>query len=342
MEILTTSGDPVGAGSCPSPMTWQQHMKAAVRELPDLLQRLNLPENEAFGARAVSTFPVFVPLPYLSRIRAGDPCDPLLRQVLPVQAEDTSPEGYSLDPLGEDAATLQPGLLQKYHGRVLMVTTGACAIHCRYCFRRHFPYGESPAMQQLSDQLARQLAADQNLDEVILSGGDPLTLVDQTLSDLLDVIESAGHVKRLRIHTRLPIVIPQRVTQTLADRLTQSRLQIVIVVHANHANEIDGDVEQALDRLKRTGAMLLNQSVLLQDVNDSPDALIHLSNRLLAAGVLPYYLHQLDPVIGASHFAVDVERGKELIAAMRAQLPGYAVPRYVQEIAGEPNKTVLA
>jgi len=261
---------------------------------------------------------------------------------LPLDAEDDSPTHYSVDPLGEDAATVQPGLLQKYHGRLLVVATGACAIHCRYCFRRHFPYSDGPGGPALRDQLAAALAKDETLEEVILSGGDPLTLVDGAFSSLVDTIEAAAHIKRLRIHTRLPIVIPQRVTQALVDRLSSSRLQKVVVVHSNHANEIDQEVEDSLRRLASTGAMMLNQSVLLSGVNDSADALVDLSQRLLDADVLPYYLHQLDPVIGAAHFEVPIERGLELIAAIRARLPGYAVPRYVQEIAGEPNKTVLA
>ena len=342
MEILTTSNDSVGAGSGPSGETWQQLMKTAVRTVPGLLDYLKLADNPVFGAQAESKFPVFAPLPYLRRIRPQDPADPLLRQVLPIDAEDHSPPHFSVDPLGEDAATVQPGLLQKYHGRVLVVATGACAIHCRYCFRRHFPYGDGPGGAALRKQLATALAKDESLEEVILSGGDPLTLVDEAFALLVDTIEAAAHIKRLRIHTRLPIVIPQRVTQTLVERLSSSRLQKVIVVHANHANEIDDDVIDSLQRLNTSDTQMLNQSVLLRGVNDSADALVDLSQRLLDAGVLPYYLHQLDPVIGAAHFEVSVERGKHLINEIRARLPGYAVPRYVQEIAGRPNKTVLA
>ena len=222
------------------------------------------------------------------------------------------------------------------------MATGACAIHCRYCFRRHFPYADGPGGALLRDQLAAALAEDTSLEEVILSGGDPLTLVDDAVAALIETIEAATHIKRLRIHTRLPIVIPQRVTPALVERLGSSRLQKVVVVHANHANEIDQSVEDSLHRLAASGATMLNQSVLLQGVNDSADALVDLSQRLFDAGVLPYYLHQLDPVIGAAHFEVPIERGLKLIEQIRARLPGYAVPRYVQEIAGEPNKTVLA
>ncbi len=345
MEILTTSNGSVGAGLGPSGKatseTWQQMMKTAIRTVPELLDYLKLSRHSTFGAAASAKFPVFAPLPYLQRIRPENPADPLLRQVLPINAEDQSPPHFSIDPLGEDAATLQPGLLQKYHGRLLVVATGACAIHCRYCFRRHFPYSDGPGGGALREQLAAALAKDETLDEVILSGGDPLTLVDEALSSLVDTIEAAAHIKRLRIHTRLPIVIPQRVTQSLVERLSSSRLQKVIVVHSNHANEIDNDVISSLQRLDTSGTQMLNQSVLLKGVNDSADALVDLSQRLLDAGVLPYYLHQLDPVIGAAHFEVPIEHGRQLIAAIRARLPGYAVPRYVQEIAGQPNKTIL-
>ena len=346
MQILTTLNDSVGAGCGVEPQTWQQLMKTAIRTAPELLEQLKLADNPAFaakvGAKAEAQFPVFAPLPYVRRIRPQDPNDPLLRQVLPIDAEDTSPANYSADPLGEGSATLRPGLLQKYHGRMLVVATGACAIHCRYCFRRHFPYGEGPAGSALRDQLANALASDNSLEEVILSGGDPLTLVDEAVSGLIDTVEQAAHIKRLRIHTRLPIVIPQRVTQTLVERLGLSRLQKVIVVHANHANEIDDYVVDSLHRLATSGATLLNQSVLLRDVNDSAAALVDLSQRLLDARAMPYYLHQLDPVIGAAHFEVPIEHGRQLIKEIRARLPGYAVPRYVKEIAGQPNKTVLA
>lgn len=342
MQILTTSGDSVGAGSGVPSETWQQIMKTAIRTVPDLLDYLKLTAHPDSETKAESKFPVFAPLPYLQRIRPQDPADPLLRQVLPVIAEDESPPHFSVDPLGEDAATLKPGLLQKYHGRLLVVATGACAIHCRYCFRRHFPYSDGPGGAALREELANSLAEDDTLEEVILSGGDPLTMVDEAFSALVDTVEAAAHIKRLRIHTRLPIVIPQRVTRMLVERLSSSRLQKVIVVHSNHANEIDDDVIESLQRLDASDTQMLNQSVLLKGVNDSADALVDLSQRLMDAGVLPYYLHQLDPVIGAAHFEVPIEHGLKLINDIRARLPGYAVPRYVQEIAGQPNKTVLA
>lgn len=340
MPILTTQSDFVRADSS----SWQQQIRLAVRSVDQLLEQLKLPPNELENARiqAIRDFPTFVPLPYLARIRPGDPDDPLLRQVLPTFAEDQSPESYSIDPLGESESTLQPGMLQKYAGRVLLVTTGACAVNCRYCFRRHFPYEESPKSPRQWQTAIEQIAEDPTIEEVILSGGDPLMLVDKNLEQLVKQLDSISHLTRLRIHTRLPVVIPQRVTDDLLEILSASRLQQFLVIHSNHAREIDAAVESALARLRGTGIVLLNQSVLLHRVNDRSDTLIALSKRLLECRVLPYYLHKNDAVIGTSHFEVSVNRGIELIEEMRKSLPGYAVPKFVQEIAGQPNKTVLA
>ena len=340
MPILTTDTDFVRADSG----SWQQQIRSAIRDVDQLLERLNLPVNRTENERlkAVRHFPTFVPLPYLARIRPGDVDDPLLVQVLPSAAEDTSPPSFSVDPLGEAVSTLQPGLLQKYAGRVLLVTTGACAVNCRYCFRRHFPYEESPKSPNQWESAVAQIAADESVEEVILSGGDPLMLVDQNLGHLVDRLSTIAHLKRLRIHTRLPIVIPQRVTNHLLEILSISTLQTIMVIHTNHARELDDAVESALKRLSNTGTMLLNQSVLLRRVNDRAEVLIDLSQRLLECRVVPYYLHKNDPVIGTSHFEVSADKGTELIKSMRAALPGYAVPRFVQEIAGQPHKTVLA
>jgi EF-P beta-lysylation protein EpmB len=340
MAILTTQTDLVRADSS----SWQQQIRSAVRSVDQLLERLKLPPNQLENApiEALRDFPTFVPLPYLARIRRGDIDDPLLTQVLPTPAEDQSPGPYSIDPLGESASTLQPGMLQKYAGRVLLVTTGVCAVNCRYCFRRHFPYDEAPKSPGQWQGAIEQIADDRSLEEVILSGGDPLMLVDKNLEQLVMQLDSISHLKRLRIHTRLPIVIPQRVTDQLLKLLSASRLQQIMVIHSNHAREIDDAVESALARLGNTGTILLNQSVLLHRVNDRTETLIALSKRLLECRVLPYYLHKNDAVIGTSHFEVSVKKGIELIEEMRKSLPGYAVPQFVQEIAGQPNKTVLA
>ena len=338
MEILTTQFDPVRAASG----SWQQQMKWAIREPQALRRAVGLAESPENQPKAVSQFPVFAPLPFVSRIKAGDIDDPLLKQILPVAAEDDQLPGFQNDPLQEAEATLTPGLLKKYQNRVLLITTGACAIHCRYCFRREFPYSESPASPQQWGPAIEKIQADPDVDEVILSGGDPLTIVDESLIALIDQLESIPHVKRLRFHTRLPIMIPQRVTSRLTERLQCFDGQVLMVIHCNHANEIDSSVVAAIADLKTAGVTMLNQSVLLKGINDNADALVELSNRLLEVGVLPYYLHQLDRVNGAGHFEVSRERGVQLIAQIRKRLSGYGVPRYVKEEPGEPNKTVWA
>ena len=284
----------------------------------------------------------FVPPSFLSNIRRGDPDDPLLRQVLPVREETYQVEGFSRDPVGDSAATLNPGVLQKYAGRALLITTGVCAVHCRYCFRRYYPYEQTPHSGVAWDQALAGIAADATVHEVILSGGDPLMLVDRRLARLVDKIAAIHHVTRLRVHTRLPIMIPSRVNEELIDWLTGSRLTPVMVIHANHAQELSDEVADSMARLRQAGVMLLNQAVLLRGVNDTVDAQVELSERLVEIGVTPYYLHQLDRVKGAGHFEVPVEHGKRIITELRSRLPGYAVPRYVQEIPGEPSKVVLA
>jgi EF-P beta-lysylation protein EpmB len=317
-------------------------MKEAVRDVDELCQLLELPS--AFAAQAIRAsqqFPLFVPRPFLARIRRGDPHDPLLRQVLPLEAETIAAPGFTADPVGDLSASLQPGLLQKYYGRVLMVTTGACAVHCRYCFRRHFPYTLAP--RSVADWLPaiEQIEADDSIHEVIFSGGDPLTLVDRLLAQLAERLEQIPHLRRIRIHTRLPIVIPERVTAELIDWLTGTRLTPIMVVHVNHPAEIDAAVVAALAKLSAAGIPLLNQAVLLGGINDDAEVLSELSLRLIDLHVFPYYLHQLDRVAGAAHFEVPVERGRQIIAEMQRRLPGYAVPRYVQEIAGRDHKVDL-
>ena len=341
MEILTNSVSSVGAETIAGDSSWQQQMKVAVRDLAALRKMLQLPEDLA-AESAEASFSVFAPLPFIDRIDPKNPDDPLLLQLLPRQLEDTSPLHYAIDPLAESEAQLGPGVLKKYTGRALFIVTGACAIHCRYCFRRHFPYQDHSVVSGDWESAIASIAGDESIEEVIFSGGDPLTVVDSRLASLVGRLEQIPHVRRLRIHTRLPIMIPARVTEDLVAMMKQARLEVVFVIHANHANEIDDDVVAAMQRLKSSGAMLLNQSVLLAGVNDRAETLIDLSKRLISIGVMPYYLHQLDQVIGTSHFEVPVSKGKQIIEMMRASLPGFAVPRYVQEIPGQPNKTVLA
>jgi EF-P beta-lysylation protein EpmB len=334
------SAAPVSMGRYRS---WQEALKDAVRDPAELCRLVDLPPRYLAGAlRAARDFPVFAPRGYIARMRPRDARDPLLRQVLPLADEQVVPERYGRDPVGDSAATRSPGLLHKYRARVLMVTTGACAVHCRYCFRRHFPYWEGPRSLDAWQPALGQIEADTSIREVIYSGGDPLTTVDAHLAELARRLAAIGHVRRLRVHTRLPIVIPERVTDELVTWLRGTRLTPIVVIHANHANELDASVAAALARLTQAGIALLNQSVLLRGVNDTVDALSELCQRLVDLGAMPYYLHQLDRVAGAAHFEVPVAEGRKLVAALRRTLPGYAVPRYVREVAGAPHKIPLA
>ncbi|ABM62744.1 EF-P beta-lysylation protein EpmB [Halorhodospira halophila] len=317
---------------------WRQELIGAIRQPEELLRRLDLPESLLAPAeQAARTFPMRVPVPYLARIRPGDPNDPLLRQVLPIGAELETHPGYTADPLAEQGARTGSGVLQKYNGRSLLIATGGCAIHCRYCFRRCFPYNREAGWRTALDQLEQHGAPE----EVILSGGDPLLLDDQALGACLERLGRIAAVRRVRIHTRLPVVIPSRVTAALARHLGQIRLQSVIVVHANHPREIDAEVSSALARLRNVCSTVLNQTVLLRGVNDDTATLASLSERLFAADVLPYYLHLLDPVAGAAHFDVDAKTGQRLWAELARSLPGYLVPRLAREEPGAAAKTVI-
>lgn len=320
-------------------------MKGAVRDVRKLFRLLDLPvDSHAEQGEPEHTdhgFPVFVPRGFVSRMEQGDPNDPLLLQVLPTAAESDDVPGFNPDPVGDRATALAPDLLKKYSGRALLLTTGACAVHCRYCFRRHFPYSAHPQPADIWQLSLDAIAADPSIHEVILSGGDPLTLVDPLLTQLVRRLEEIPHLRRLRVHTRLPIVIPERVTNELLAWLTGSRLATIMVVHANHAQEIDAHVAAALGRLVDAGVPVLNQAVLLAGVNDSLNAQLALCERLIDLRVMPYYLHLLDRVAGAAHFEVSTERGREIIVGLRAQLPGYAVPRLVREVPGALGKEAV-
>jgi EF-P beta-lysylation protein EpmB len=318
-------------------------VKLAIRDPVELCRRLELPvEFEQAAIAGARGFPVFVPPAYLARIERGNPHDPLLRQVLPLAEETETVSGFDADPLDEQHATRAPGLLHKYAGRALLVTTGACAVHCRYCFRRHFPYSAGPRSLAAWQPALDEIAADASLHEVLLSGGDPLMLVDELLAELTTALASISHLRRLRVHTRLPIMIPERVDDKLLAWLTGSRLTPIVVIHANHPAEIDAAVADALARLVDAGIPLLNQAVLLRGVNDDVETLARLCERLVDLRVMPYYLHQLDRVAGAAHFEVPEADGLQLVERLRSRLPGYAVPRYVRETAGEAYKSVLA
>jgi EF-P beta-lysylation protein EpmB len=322
--------------------TWHDSLSQAIRDPVVLIEMLGLshvlktPAQDASGL-----FPLLVPLSFVRRMRHGDPNDPLLRQVLPVDAEFVETLGFVVDAVGDRDSRRAPGLLHKYHGRALMIATGACAVHCRYCFRRLYPYGSEPRRLVDWDPAFAVLEADTSITEVLLSGGDPLMLTDARLSDLVERLATIPHLRRLRIHSRLPIVLPDRVTPTLIELLTGTRLTPIMVVHANHPNEIVDDCERALRTLVKSGITTLNQSVLLRDINDDAETLAALSERLIDAGVIPYYLHQLDQVHGTAHFEVKESKGIALIAELRKRLPGYAVPQYVREKPGTLHKTPL-
>jgi EF-P beta-lysylation protein EpmB len=322
--------------------SWQRALADAITDPGELLTLLGLDRQAAAGARAAHReFRLKVPRGYVARMRRGDPADPLLLQVLPLARECEPAEGFFEDPVGDLDAYAGGGVLHKYRGRALVITTGACAVHCRYCFRRSFPYHEAGATPGDWAPVVERLRELPDLEEVILSGGDPLVLDDARLGGLVDALETLPGLRRLRLHTRLPIVLPERVTPALLRRLTTGRLAPVMVVHANHPNELDAAVLETLLSLAEAGITTLNQAVLLRGVNDSVDALRRLSERLFEARVLPYYLHVLDRARGTAHFEVPETEAVRLMQALRAELPGYLVPRLVREEAGAEAKTPL-
>lgn len=328
--------------SIPKPRRWQELWREAVTDPLDLLRRLGL-ESLAAQVPAVPPhgFRCRVPLGFIARMRYGDPADPLLRQVLPLDAELADNPGFVDDAVGDLDAIAAQGVLHKYEGRALVIATGACAINCRYCFRRHFPYPSETAMAGRWRAALDAIAADHSIEEVILSGGDPLSLATSRLGDFTDGLRAIPHVRRLRIHSRLPVVLPERVDAGFHHWLSGLPWPRVLVVHANHANELDDAVAAACGRLIDAGATVLNQSVLLRGVNDSVEALAALSRRLIECRVVPYYLHQLDRVRGASHFEVPDTVARGLVESLRGRLPGYLVPRLVREVPGMPSKQPL-
>lgn len=320
---------------------WRLELLRAVTDVAQLLQLVDVHPSEIKTATGQDApcldFPLRVPRPYVARMRRGDPDDPLLRQVLPTTREQEAVPGYGLDPLDEAGAVIDAGVLSKYHGRALLIATGSCAVHCRYCFRRHFPYADH--RQDSSFPSVAALRLDPTIREVILSGGDPLMLTDAHLARLLGELGSIDHVARVRIHTRLPVVIPQRVTPSLIETLANVPKRVVVVLHFNHPNEVDPDCAASISGLE--GFTLLNQSVLLAGVNDDADTLVELSERLFDTGVLPYYLHLPDAVAGTAHFDVSQRRAMALHRQLLARLPGYLVPRLVREIPGRAAKELV-
>ncbi|WP_127958803.1 EF-P beta-lysylation protein EpmB [Serratia microhaemolytica] len=321
---------------------WLYQLADVITDPDELLRFLSLQDHPELvqGHEARRLFPLRVPRAFAARIKPGDSSDPLLLQVLTSAAEFIQAAGFSTDPLAEQANVL-PSLLHKYHNRVLLLVKGGCAVNCRYCFRRHFPYQDNAGSKANLLQALEYIRQHPELDEVIFSGGDPLMAKDHELEWLISELETIAHLKRLRIHTRLPVVIPARVTTALCQRLSISRFQVVMVTHINHANEIDQAVASAMAQLRQAGVTLLNQSVLLRGVNDSAASLAALSQRLFEVGILPYYLHLLDKVQGAAHFLVSDDEARLIMKQLLAQISGYLVPRLTREIAGEKSKTPL-
>ena len=317
-------------------------MADAITSPAELVAALGLDRSLVAPAHAAAAgFRLRVPRSYVARMRHGDPADPLLRQVLPVEGELQDVTNYVSDPLGEHAALRAPGLLQKYSGRALLITTSACAVHCRYCFRREFPYSDQASDAPRWSAALAEIARDASLEEIILSGGDPLSLSDARLANLTDALGKIPHVRRLRVHTRQPVVLPSRVDDGLTVWLRSLRFPTVFVLHVNHPNEIDSQVRSACEKLRASGVTLLNQSVLLRGVNDNVDVLAELSRSLFDTGVLPYYLHVLDHVRGAAHFAVPDPEARDLAGELASRLSGYLVPRLVREVYGAPAKVTL-
>ena len=324
------------------PDHWQTVLSQTISSPAQLISYLELPESLLDRAdQACLEFAMRVPKPWLDRIEKGNIHDPLLKQILPAAEELHQVPGFITDPLAEKESNPTEGLIHKYQGRVLVVLTGACAINCRYCFRRHFPYQENKLGPEQWQAILDYIQADTSISEVIFSGGDPLVSSDKRLQQLVQDLEQIPHLQRLRIHSRLPVVLPQRVTANLCSILEKTRLNVVTVIHSNHANEIDNAVAQAVTLLKQAGSTVLNQAVLLRGINDSVEQLKALSETLFQAGILPYYLFTFDPVKGAAHFDVPDSEAKQLIQQLQAQLPGYLVPKLAREIPGQPSKTLL-
>ncbi len=319
---------------------WQRELAEGFRHPGALLRFLGLP-SEHWDRRATAVFPFRVPRAFAARMRPRDPHDPLLLQVLPRSEENRETPGFVTDPVGDESAEVAPGVLHKYRGRVLLIVTGACAVQCRYCFRRQFPYPERQLTASRWRAALEYIRGNRDIREVILSGGDPLVLSDDRLQRMIADLAAIPHLHRLRIHSRLPIVLPSRIDDGLLAALTSTRFSPVMVVHANHGNEIDAAVERAVTRLRDHHVTVLNQSTLLAGVNDRVEALVALQETLFAAGILPYYLHLLDRARGTAHFEVDPARARALHEQLRRRLPGYLVPRLARDLPNAPYKITL-
>lgn len=323
---------------------WQNSFSDTITRFDDLAQALDLPLNifdTLSDASKISDFPLKIPRTFVKKMQKGNPNDPLLLQVLPTFSEKVEVTGFVTDPLDEKSSNPSKGIIHKYASRVLLPVTGACMVHCRYCFRQHFDYHENLPTKDDWQNISDYIQHHELINEVILSGGDPLSLSDRRLFDILSILENLSQVKTIRLHTRVPVVIPERLSDELLDRLSLSRCNIVMVIHANHPNELDAETIFYLNRARLAGVTMLNQSVLLKGINDNAESLESLSKKLWQAGVLPYYLHVLDKVAGASHFLVEDKSAIELYWQLLAKCPGYLVPKLVRETPHEPFKTPL-
>lgn len=324
-------------------MDWQQELIQAVTDPHELCELLDLdPESLKLAGKALGSFPLKVPRGFIARMEKGNPKDPLLLQVLPLALEDQKKKGFTADPLGEKKVNPVPGLLHKYRGRVLLTLTGICAVNCRYCFRRHFPYSENNPRREDWKEAFTYIEANPSISEVILSGGDPLLLNDRLLKNISDQLDTLPQIKRLRIHSRIPIVLPERITEGFINWISELKQKAVLVTHSNHPREINEAVFESMQRLKALGVTLLNQAVLLKGINDELSTQIALSERLFEAGIQPYYLHLLDRVQGTAHFEVELKRAKKLYRELSYHLPGYLLPKLSREIAGNFAKQLLA
>lgn len=323
--------------------SWQQLLSNAIKSPEQLIELLELPEQLIAPAkRAAEQFPLLVPMPFIERMKKGDENDPLLKQVLPLDAELTTVVGYSTDPLAELGSNPHDGLIHKYQGRVLLITTSACAVNCRYCFRRHFPYQDNRLGPQQWQSVLDYIQADNSISEVLFSGGDPFAAPDKRIARMLADLADISHLRRVRFHTRLPVVIPQRITPTLIDALTSTRLKPIVILHSNHANEVDQTLTDALLPMRKATIPVLNQAVLLKGINDSVEAQQQLSEALFDAGVLPYYLFVLDPVAGGAHFDISDAEAQQLVRDLQSRVPGYLLPKLAREVPGKPSKTLLS
>ena len=323
-------------------LSWQEQLAQAIRKPNELLEYVGLDAAAiGYSKSATKQFPVRVPHSFADRIFHKDPDDPILRQVFPYKDEELEVENYIEDPLSEKNVQPLPGLLQKYKSRVLSITTGACAVHCRYCFRRHFPYQDASATHQHWQNSLKYIEQDHSIHEIILSGGDPLTFSDKRLKEIILALSNIEHIKRIRFHTRIPVVLPDRINNYLLEGICNTNKSIVFVIHSNHANELDDNVEKAIKSLHQSNISIFNQSVLLKGVNDTVSDLIKLSEKLVRNNVTPYYLHLMDSVAGAAHYNIDETYAKKLIADMQTSVSGYMVPRLVKEEIGAESKTLI-